>query len=254
MLSSQPSIPWVEAHTPLPPAESALQSPVHLRGLVAAGEDLSSSRLLEAYSKGMFPWYSQGQPVLWWSPEPRMVLQVKDFRLHSSLKKTLRQFRRDPHCEIRVDYAFREVIRHCATRPRPGQSGTWIVPEMVAAYEDFHRNGHAHSVETWIEGQLVGGLYLVSVGQGVFGESMFTLRRDASKIALAALVAFTRAQGMDWIDCQQNTAHLASMGAAEISRQDFLSRVKRAIHQPAPAWKFESIYWNFIDPLIDHAQ
>ena len=249
MSKHAPRIPWLELHDPLPSAEHALKAPPQLSGLVAGGADLSTERLQEAYRKGIFPWFSEGQPVLWWSPDPRMVLRVQDFRLHPSLKKTLRQFRRNANCEIRIDHAFGNVIRHCASRPRRGQAGTWILPEMVAAYEALHRLGDAHSVETWIDGQLVGGLYLVSIGQAVFGESMFSLQRDGSKVALSALVAFARAQGLAWIDCQQNTVHLASLGAGEVDRRAFLDWVNKAIDQPAPVWKFESIYWNFIDPI-----
>lgn len=249
MSKHSPQIPWLKPDAPLPSAEHALKAPPQLRGLVAAGEDLSPERLQEAYRKGIFPWYSDPQPVLWWSPDPRMVLRVNDFRLHPSLKKTLRQFRRGTNHEIRIDHAFGEVIRHCATRPRRGQAGTWILPEMVAAYEALHRLGDAHSVETWIDGQLVGGLYLVCMGQAIFGESMFSLQRDSSKIALSALIAFARANGLAWIDCQQNTPHLASLGAREMDRREFLSWVSQAIDRPAPVWKFESIYWNFIDPI-----
>lgn len=247
MSASAFSVTWIQEDDPLPAASSALQAPAHWRGLVAAGQDLSVARLLEAYGQGIFPWYSQGQPVLWWSPDPRMVLPVNGFRLHDSLRKTLRKFRRQAGSEIRIDSAFNRVIRHCAERPRPGQSGTWIVPEMVEAYEALHCAGFAHSVETWIDQELVGGLYVVSIGQALFGESMFALHRDASKIALAALVSFARQHGMTWIDCQQNTRHLASLGAREMPRSAFVHGVTRDVAKPPPTWKFESIYWDAID-------
>ena len=237
-------VPWLEPGMPLPPATSALVRPAHWRGLVAAGQELNPDRLREAYAQGIFPWFSEGQPVLWWSPDPRMVLHTREFRLHESLRKTLRQWRRKPGCEIRFDSAFAQVIRHCARAPRGGQHGTWIVPEMIAAYEELHAQGLAHSVETWIDGELVGGLYAVSMGCAIFGESMFALRSNASKIALAALVAFARAHAMPWIDCQQNTRHLASLGAHEVARADFLENVERERQRPAPVWKFQSLYWD----------
>ena len=245
---TSPQIPWINAHDALPDASTALREPAHFCGLVAAGQDLSVSRLQEAYSKGIFPWYSKGQPVLWWSPNPRMVLQTTQFRLHDSLRKTLRQFRRSPNCEIRIDTAFDRVIQHCAQQPRAGQHGTWILPEMVQVYEALHQVGCAHSVETWIDDELVGGLYVVSMGHAIFGESMFALKSNASKIALAALVGFARYHHMPWIDCQQNTRHLASMGAQEMSRDVFLTWIARGIGQTSPDWKFRSIYWNELDP------
>ena len=247
-------IAWLSPDTPLPRAETAMRAPAQFSGLVAAGHDLSASRLLEAYGKGIFPWFSEGQPVLWWSPDPRMVLSTADFRLHPSMRKTLRQFRRNPDCEVRIDSAFDTVIRHCAQRPRPGQRGTWIVDEMIEAYVAFHRLGHVHSVETWINGELVGGLYVVSIGKALFGESMFALQSNASKMALAALIGFARAHDMPWIDCQQNTRHLASLGAREIKRSDFLAAVARDIRLTSPVWKFDSIYWNELDPLAPLSQ
>jgi len=172
------------------------------------------------------------------------VLQTRHFKLHRSLRKSLLHFRSDPRCEIRFDSAFEAVIKACAGKPRAGQNGTWIVPDMVQAYGDLHRAGHAHSVETWINGELAGGLYCVNLGRMVFGESMFAHQTDASKIALAALVAFCRASGVTMIDCQQNTGHLASLGAAEISRADFADHLRQTVGQPAPVWKFEPFYWH----------
>jgi leucyl/phenylalanyl-tRNA---protein transferase len=237
-------IPWLGSDTPFPPVSSALTEADGAPGLLAAGADLSPPRLLEAYSHGIFPWFSEGQPVLWWSTDPRMVLFTDEFRLHRSMRKTLQKFVADPRCEVRFDSAFGQVIRACSASPREGQSGTWIVPQMVQAYEDFHAAGYAHSVETWIDGKLVGGLYCVGVGQAVFGESMFTRVPDASKIALAALVAFCRRHRIAAIDCQQNTQHLASLGAREIAREEFVAAVARRSRQRGPAWKFEPVYWR----------
>jgi len=211
---------------------------------VAAGHELTPQRLQEAYAQGIFPWFTEGQPVLWWSPDPRMVLRTAEFRLHDSLRKTLRQWQRQARLEVRLDSAFGRVIRHCAQAPRAGQHGTWIVPEMIEAYEALHAQGLVHSVETWLDGELVGGLYAVSMGCAIFGESMFALRSDASKVALAALVAFARVHDMPWIDCQQNTRHLASLGAREMARADFLLGVYREVQRPAPVWEFRSIYWD----------
>jgi leucyl/phenylalanyl-tRNA--protein transferase len=175
-----------------------------------------------------------------------MVLTVANFKLHHSLRKTLKHFARNARCEIRFNTAFRQVIQSCANAPRRGHNGTWIVPAMVDAYTQLHAAGLAHSVETWIDGELAGGLYCVALGHAVFGESMFANRTDASKIALAALVAFCRAQGVKLIDCQQNTTHLASMGAAEIPRAEFVDHVQRARTQTNLPWHFDPLYWNHI--------
>jgi leucyl/phenylalanyl-tRNA--protein transferase len=246
MVSQQTSIPWLDDSTPLPSAHRAFTGDSPLRGLVAAGGGLSVRRLLEAYSHGIFPWFSQGQPVLWWSTDPRMTLRVQEFKLHRSLKKTIHQLILHPRMEVRIDSAFEQVILGCATSPRQGQTGTWILPEMVSAYTELHRAGYAHSVETWIEGQLVGGLYCVAIGHAVFGESMFTRHTDASKIALAALVAFARAKHIDWIDCQQNTRHLASLGAKEVKRSEFLNWVEQDRVKTPPEWHFEPHFWQHL--------
>lgn len=248
MNRNRPLIPWLEAETPLPAADTALKADSGLAGLVAAGGGLSVGRLYEAYSQGVFPWFNETQPVLWWSPDPRMVLQVDAFKLHRSMRKTLQAFVQNPRCSIKFDTAFSRVIRHCANATRPGQNGTWIVEEIVQAYEALHRAGFAHSVETWVDGKLIGGLYCVSIGRCIFGESMFALQTNASKIALAALVAFARAQGARWIDCQQNTRHLASLGAREISRKQFIQDVGQARDEPALTWQYRSIYWDEVMP------
>ncbi len=177
-----------------------------------------------------------------------MVLDVEQFQLHRSMRKTLRAFCKSETCEIRIDSAFESVIQACANSPRSGQGGTWIVPDMVNAYVQLHRAGYAHSVETWVDGQLVGGLYCVALGRFVFGESMFARKPDVSKIALAALVCFCRRHHMGWIDCQQNTRHLASLGASEISRDSFVDLVIRACSQPAPDWDFDPLYWHEMLP------
>jgi leucyl/phenylalanyl-tRNA--protein transferase len=226
-------LPWLDVHTPFPPIERALKEP---SGLLAAGADLSVPRLLNAYQHGIFPWYSEGEPILWWSTEPRMVLRCADFHCHRSLRKTLQKISLDPAWEIRCDTAFAEVIQACSEQPRAGQSGTWIVPEMVAAYCALHHAGHAHSVETWHEGKLVAGLYGVAIGRMFYGESMFTRVTDGSKIALAALVAFLRTQDCALIDCQQQTRHLASLGAAPISRAAFKAHLASSTVQPAMDW------------------
>ncbi|MBT9474886.1 leucyl/phenylalanyl-tRNA--protein transferase [Polaromonas sp.] len=239
-------LPWLAAGEAFPPLTSAWGQNDPAPGLLAAGASLDVDTLLKAYAQGIFPWFSQGQPPLWWSPDPRMVLQTRNFKLHRSLRKSLIHFTKASSCEIRFDTAFEQVINACASKTRAGQPGTWIVPDMVQAYCALHRAGHAHSVETWIDGELAGGLYCVNLGRMVFGESMFAHRTDASKIALAALVSFCRAHHIPLIDCQQNTGHLASLGAAEISRTEFVRHLDQNTVQPAPVWRFEPLYWNQI--------
>ena len=241
---------WIDESLPLPPADHALGPHSDAPGLVAAGGRVTPQRLEEAYGKGIFPWYSAGQPVLWWSPDPRMVLPVAEFRLSHSLRKTLRRFLRTPGCAVRFDSAFPAVMRACAQTPRDGQDGTWIVPAMIEAYVAWHRAGRVHSVETWIDGQLVGGLYFVNLGRMCFGESMFSHRTDASKIALAALVAACRAQGIPLIDCQQNTGHLASLGAREMSRDAFLAHLAATLPEPGPRdWTYDEKHWSSFPAL-----
>jgi leucyl/phenylalanyl-tRNA---protein transferase len=220
-------IPWLRSESPFPPIESALAEP---NGLLAAGGDLGADRLLDAYRHGIYPWYSAGQPVLWWTPDPRMVLFVDEFRVSRSLRRRVRQ---QPF-EIRVDTAFRSVIVACAAAPRRGQDGTWITPAIADAYSDLHDGGNAHSVEAWLDGSLVGGLYGVAIGRMFFGESMFAHVPDASKVALVHLVAILRGRGFPLIDCQQQTAHLASFGARPIPRREFAERVVGLVHCPAP--------------------
>ena len=226
-------IPWLEPRDPFPPVEQALAEP---NGLLAAGDDLSMPRLLEAYRRGIFPWFNEEDPVLWWSPDPRMVLFTDRLHVSRSLRKTIRS----GHLRVTCDGAFAAVMRACA-EPRPGQDGTWITRGMVYAYEQLAAHGHAHSVEVWEGDSLVGGLYGVSIGSMFFGESMFTRRADASKVALVALARQLGRWGLPLIDCQTSTAHLASLGACELPRVDFLGEVARLVRLEAPArpWTFD---------------
>lgn len=237
-------LPWLAPGEAFPPPEQAWGTGDPIPGLLAAGGVLDVPTLRRAYAEGIFPWYSADQPILWWSPDPRMVLRTHHFRLHPSLRKEIRTGLRSGRLEIKVDTAFEQVIQACAHTPRVGQSGTWIVPDMVHAYTALHHAGHAHSVETWWEGRLVGGLYCVNLGRMVFGESMFSHRSNASKMALAGLIACCKAWGVQAIDCQQNTAHLSSLGASEEPRSRFLLTVREAIREPAPTWRFDPLYWN----------
>lgn len=227
---------WLDSDTPLPEPERALPE-----GLLAAGSDLSVARLQEAYSKGIFPWFNEGDPVLWWSPDPRMVLACADFKVSRSLGKRLRQIARqedsaDPAVVVTTDLAFDHVIQACAG-PRNTQAGTWISERIIRCYREWHQLGRVHSVETWIDGRLAGGLYGVNLGGFFFGESMFAWQTDASKIALAHLVRFLERHGVSHVDCQQETRHLASLGAAPMCRQDFLALLGKALLRPEPAWQ-----------------
>lgn len=241
-------IHWLrDDREPLPDTRLALSPGSDAPGLLAAGGSLTPARLAEAYSKGVFPWYSEGQPVLWWSPDPRMVLWTHEFKLSRSLRKTIAKFTRSPGCEVRIDSAFEQVIAACAASPRDGQNGTWIVPDMVAAYSRWHALGAVHSVETWIDGELAGGLYGVGIGRMFFGESMFSRHTDASKIALAALVCFGREHRIDLIDCQQRTGHLSSMGGRELPRIVFEAAIaERVKARPVPSWNYHHRLWRWL--------
>lgn len=232
-------VPWLDEADPLPPTSQALDAASEAPGLLAASRQISLARLEQAYRAGVFPWFSPGQPVLWWAPDPRMVLPVSQWTLSRSMRKTLRRFVADARCEIRVDTAFGEVIRACASAPRAGQRGTWIVPAMVQAYEAWHRAGRVHSVETWVRGELVGGLYGVAIGRMFFGESMFSHRTDASKIALFYLAAQLARWDFPWIDCQLETDHLLSLGAVAVPRRVFVAKVARLVREPAPSWTMD---------------
>ena len=213
---------WLERDDPFPPVEKALRNP---NGLLCAGADLSVPRLLAAYRNGIFPWYSGDEPILWWSPDPRMVLFCDELKIPRSLAKNLR----NKGFETRIDSAFAKVVKACA-EPRKDEGGTWISAEMQAAYVALHRAGHAQSVETWLDGRLVGGLYGVAIGRAFFGESMFSRKTDASKVALVALVEELHRRDCPMIDCQQRTPLLASLGAREIPRRQFLRRLAALVN------------------------
>jgi leucyl/phenylalanyl-tRNA--protein transferase len=236
-------IDWLdEASLDFPPSHLALGPGTDAPGLLAAGGTLTPERLEAAYRRGIFPWYGPGQPPLWWAPDPRMVLQTANFKLSRSLRKTVQRFAATPGCEIRVDRSRSAVMRACASTPREGQSGTWIVPELQAAYLAWPA---MHSIETWVDGELVGGLYGVNLGRMFYGESMFMRRTDASKIALCALVCLCREFGIPWIDCQQNTGHLASLGATEVPRQAFEAHLAAHVGEATPGpWTYHPDYWH----------
>ena len=238
-------IPWHDIDSPFPDVSEALTHDAP--GLLAAGADLSPQRLLAAYQRGIFPWFSEGQPILWWSTDPRMVLMTEQFRISDSLKKTLRKIERDIQSgggrwQLRFDGDFEAVMRACAA-PRKDGPGTWISEDIIAGYMGLHRLGYAHSSELWLDGQLVGGAYGVSIGRMFYGESMFARVTDGSKVALAQLVHFLRGHGVTMIDCQQETSHLASLGAAPIPRAQFLAHLRNSIAQP------QIVHWEAIAPL-----
>jgi leucyl/phenylalanyl-tRNA--protein transferase len=226
-------IPFLGPSDPFPPLDSALRDP---NGLLAAGADLSAQRLLDAYSRGIFPWFGEDDPLLWWSPDPRMILYVDELRVSRSLRRAVRASR----FRVTMDVAFRAVMEGCA-EPRPDQAGTWITPEMMSAYEHLARLGYAHSIEAWDGDTLAGGLYGVSLGRMFFGESMFTRVSDASKVAFVHLVWQLSRWRMPMIDCQMSTAHLASLGAREIGRPEFVRQLAVLVRQPpVPApWRFD---------------
>ena len=239
-------IPWLETTTPFPDVSEALT--MDAPGLLAAGADLSPRRLLAAYRNGIFPWFSEGQPILWWSTDPRMVLHTNHFRISDSLRKTLRKVERSRldggRWQVTFDTSFEQVMRACAA-PRKDGPGTWISEEIISGYTGLHAIGHAHSSELWLDGELVGGAYGVCIGRMFYGESMFARVTDASKIALAYLVGFLRSEGVRMVDCQQETGHLASLGAAPISRAAFLEHLRAAIAED------EIAVWEPVCPLSD---
>ena len=245
-MNAWPPLTQLKPGDPFPPLSQAWPAHSPAPGLVAVGGALDVPSLLAAYAATIFPWFSEGEPILWWSPDPRMVLPPGELKISRSLAKTLR----NASYEVRLDTAFAEVIEACAQRPRPGQAGTWIGAEMRDAYKELHRRGHAHSVETWIDGRLAGGLYGVAIGRAFFGESMFSLARDASKIALAHLCAYIVRRGFGIIDCQMETSHLASLGARPIPRRDFIARLDALCAQgDAPGhWAEDGIAGHYRRP------
>ena len=243
-------IPWLEDGAPFPSVATALTEQDGAAGLLAAGAELNAERLLEAYLEGIFPWFSDGEPVLWWSPDPRMVLMTDDFVMRDSLRKKLRQCGRNPHIHFTFDNAFTRVMQACAEPRISAQgrvSGTWITSPIIAAYTELHQRGFAHSCEMWQDGQLVGGLYGVALGRMFYGESMFARVTDASKMALALSVHFLRQNGVKMIDCQQQTNHLASLGGKAISRQQFIQHIHHATQQA------EITNWTITPELIQTA-
>lgn len=235
---------WVDPHTPLPAPDQDVPG---YPGLIALGADLSAERLIEAYRQGMFPWYSEGQPVLWWSPDPRMVVFVDGFRPPRSLRQLLKQLHRladegRAPWRLSLDQAFERVMRACAA-PREADGGTWITEDIIEAYTALHHLGHAHSVEVWEGSALIGGLYGVNLGRMFYGESMFSRRPNASKCAFAALMQLLRQQGFVMVDCQQSTAHLKRLGGQELLRPDFLARLPALLAQPAPDWSALQLAW-----------
>ena len=221
-------IPQIRYELTFPNPNSANEA-----GIVAWGGDLSPSRLLLAYRNGIFPWYSQGDPILWWSPNPRLILELDDFKLRRSLKKRLKYF------DVRIDTAFNEVVNACGSTPRQGQDGSWILPEIAEAYGVLHEMGYAHSVESYQDGKLVGGLYGVAIGKVFCGESMFAHVSDASKVAFAFLVEHLKLWGFEFIDAQVPTLHVKSLGGIEVSREMFLKRLKTVVNEEAhqDSWK-----------------
>lgn len=232
-------IPWLEGEPGFPPLERALVDP---NGLLAAGGELTPDWLLAAYRRGIFPWFSGNEPILWWSPDPRLVLIPAEIRISRSLRKVLRQRR----FEIRIDTAFAEVMAECAA-PREADAGTWITPRMQAAYCRMYELGYAHSVECWREDKLVGGLYGMAVGRAFFGESMFSRETDASKVALAHLARVLERLDFAVIDCQMTTPHLLSMGARELARSEFGADLNRWTRHDGTCGRWPQDLANAID-------
>jgi leucyl/phenylalanyl-tRNA--protein transferase len=221
-------IPFLGPADPFPPVEQALDNP---DGLLAAGGSLATRRLVEAYRQGIFPWFNEGDPILWWSPDPRTVLRPADIHISHSLKKKLKK---DAFL-VTIDKAFGRVLDGCAA-PRDGDAGTWLSVAMRRAYTSLHAANLAHSIEVWMDGELAGGIYGVAIGRMFFGESMFTRRTDASKIGMARLAAQLDRWQFPMIDCQLETDHLLSLGAHRVSRRQFVADVGRLVKEPAPAW------------------
>lgn len=239
------TIAWLEPGSAFPPSWQAWTDQQGANGLLAASATLSPIRLMQAYRLGIFPWGSENSPVLWWTPDPRMVLRPAHFRWHKSLRQALRRFR-DEGLVLQMDPDPVTVIRECAA-PRPGADGTWITQDILRAYGALTRSGHVRAITLWREGRRIGGLYFVSMGQMVYGESMFSREPNASRACLAALVSLVITLGGDLIDCQQQTDHLALHGASPISRAEFESEVLRRVEAPALAWPDGPIDWALLE-------
>jgi len=225
-------IPWLGPNEPFPPASGATVDP---NGLLALSHQLHVDQLIDAYRHGIFPWYSENEPIVWWSPDPRLVLPTAHLHIRRSLQKRLRRVATDPSIQITVDRCFSTVMRACAA-PRPGQGGTWITPAILQAYGALHDQGLAHSVEIWVDQELAGGLYGLCIGRMFYGESMFARQTDASKIALVTLVRLMQREDVTLIDCQQETEHLKSLGARTMARHDFCAHVTQATQLEPIDW------------------
>ncbi|MEY4083015.1 MAG: hypothetical protein RL483_384 [Pseudomonadota bacterium] len=250
----RPRLAWVGPHDDFPRTQDAWTAQDGADGLLAVGETLSPALLVRAYQRGIFPWSGPGEPILWWTPDPRMVLRVSDFRLHRSIRQAARQCQREG-LTLRFNQDFDEIVQACS-QPRAGQAGTWITPDIRAAYLELHTQGLAHCLGLYQDQTLLAGLYFVQLGQMVFGESMFTRRTNGSKVCLAALVLGCQARGIALIDCQQQTGHLASLGAQPIHRHEFEQHLQQVIGQPAAggpeaglvhSWPREPLNW---EPLV----
>ena len=241
-------ITWLGPHDAFPDPLLCADPDPSVPGLIAVSERIYPDQLLQAYQVGIFPWYSDKQPVLWWSPDPRMVLKPNHFKCSDSLRKIIRHFCQETQSQLLVDQDFGEVIRACATSARKDQDGTWITHEIMDAYTTIHEQGHAHSIGLVENGNLIGGLYCVALGGMIFGESMFSRKPNTSKIALAALSAWCIQNEIAMIDCQQETAHLSSLGAAPITRIEFLQQLQISLNQSniEKPWNFDKnilTYW-----------
>lgn len=251
---SRPPLAWVGPLDDFPPSHQAWTDQHGANGLLAVGSSLTKDLLIRAYRRGIFPWSSSAEPVLWWTPDPRMVLRVSDFRLHRSIRQAARQYQREG-LTLRFNQDFDEIVQACS-QPRAGQAGTWITPDIRAAYLGLHNQGLAHCLGLYQDQTLLAGLYFVQLGQMVFGESMFTRRTNGSKVCLAALVLGCQARGIALLDCQQQTGHLASLGARPIHRREFEQHLEQVIGQPAAdgpeaglvhSWPREPLDW---EPLV----
>ena len=236
-------IAWLGPQDPFPNPLLEADPDPSVPGLIAVSEQIYPGQLARAYQQGIFPWYSDNQPILWWSPDPRMVLKPGEFKCRDSLQKSIRHFCQDAQSQILVDQDFSSIVRACATSKRKDQDGTWITHEIMDAYTTLHEQGHAHSIALTENGQIIGGLYCVAFGNMVFGESMFSRKPGASKIALAALSAWSIQNQISLIDCQQETEHLRSLGAAPIPRQEFLEQLQISLNQTKikKSWTFDKV-------------